>query len=123
MGAAGFGGSFDPIVQYEKWGIHPVFPHFPYFRLGQKLSPNLLAPLCGVALNPGLALLEQDRDILSGIRTPNASGNLQQLLRGDILRRKMEYHMALRVRPGDVRTGRESENSVNLRPLPNNVSA
>ena len=51
MGAAGFGGSFAPIVQYEKWEIHPVFPHFPYFRSGQNLSPNLLAPLCGVALN------------------------------------------------------------------------
>ena len=51
MGAAGFGGSFDPIVQHEKWEIHPVFPHFPYFRLGQNLSPNLLAPLCGVALD------------------------------------------------------------------------
>ena len=50
MGAAGFGGSFAPIVQYEKWEIHPVFPHFPYFRLCQNLSPNLLAPLCGVAL-------------------------------------------------------------------------
>ena len=50
MGAAGFSGSFAPIVQYEKWEIHPVFPHFPYFRLGQNLSPNLLAPLCGDAL-------------------------------------------------------------------------
>ncbi|MCI7018811.1 MAG: hypothetical protein MR913_03195, partial [Clostridiales bacterium] len=51
MGATGFSGSFVPIVQYEKWEIHPVFPHFPYFRLGQNLSLNLLAPLCGVALN------------------------------------------------------------------------
>ena len=51
MGAAGFSGSFAPIVQYEKWEIHPVFPHFPHFRLDQNLSPNLLAPLCGVALN------------------------------------------------------------------------
>ena len=50
MGNAGFGGSFDPIVQYEKWEIHPVFPHFPYFRSGQNPPPNLLAPLCGVAL-------------------------------------------------------------------------
>ena len=50
MGTAGFGGSFSPIVQYEKWEIHPVFPHFPYFRLCQNLSPNLLAPLCGAAL-------------------------------------------------------------------------
>ena len=50
MGAAGFGRSFTPIVQYEKWEIHKVFPHFSYFRLGQNLLPNLLAPLCGVAL-------------------------------------------------------------------------
>ena len=35
MGVADFGGSFAPIVQYEKWEIHPVFPHFPYFRSGQ----------------------------------------------------------------------------------------
>ena len=28
MGTAGFGGSFAPIVQYKKWEIHPVFPHF-----------------------------------------------------------------------------------------------
>ena len=51
MGAAGFGGSFVPTVQYEKWEIHKVFPHFSYFRLRQNLSPNLLAPLCGAALN------------------------------------------------------------------------
>ena len=51
MGAAGFGGSFAPIVQYEKWEIHKVFPHFPYFRLGQNLALNLLAPLCGIALS------------------------------------------------------------------------
>ena len=38
MGAAGFGGSFAPIVQYEKWEIHPVFPHFSYFRLGQNTA-------------------------------------------------------------------------------------
>ena len=57
MGAAGFSRSFVPIVQYEKWEIHPVFPHFPYFRLGQNLSPNLLATLCGVAL----AQLEAER--------------------------------------------------------------
>ena len=49
MGAADFGGSFVPIVQYKKWEIHTVFPHFSYFRLEQNLSPNLLAPLRGVA--------------------------------------------------------------------------
>ena len=51
MGTAGFGGSFAPSAQYEKWEIHPVFPHFSYFRLCQNLSPNLLAPLCGAALS------------------------------------------------------------------------
>ena len=30
--------------------ITGVFPHFPYFRLGQNLTPNLLVPLCGAAL-------------------------------------------------------------------------
>ena len=49
MGTAGFGGSFAPIAQHEKWEIHPVFPHFSCFRLCQNLSPNLLAPLCGAA--------------------------------------------------------------------------
>ena len=54
MGAAGFGRSFAPIVQYEKWEIHKVFPHFSYFRLGQNLAPNLLVPLCAIALKiPG----------------------------------------------------------------------
>ena len=61
MGAAGFGGSFAPIVQHEKWEIHPVFPHFPYFRLGQNLSPNFLAPLCGVALISSAGILVQDK--------------------------------------------------------------
>lgn len=50
MGAAGFGGSFAPSTQFRKWEIHKVFPHFQNFRLGQNPSPNLLAPLCGVAL-------------------------------------------------------------------------
>ena len=50
MGPAGVGESFAPIVEYEKWEIHPQFPHFPCFRLCQNLSPNLLAPLCGSAL-------------------------------------------------------------------------
>ena len=61
MGTAGFGGSFAPIVQYEKWEIHPVFPHFPYFRLCQNLSPNLLAPLCGAALTFWRALFYGQR--------------------------------------------------------------
>ena len=50
MGAAAFDGSFAPPAQFEKWEIHPVFPHFPNFRLGQNLSSKALDPLCGVAL-------------------------------------------------------------------------
>ena len=50
MGTAGFSESFAPIAEYEKWEIHPLFPHFPCFRLCQNLSPNLLVPLCGSAL-------------------------------------------------------------------------
>ena len=50
MEAAAFAGSFLPIVQCEKWEIHPVFRHFPHFRLKQNLSPKALAPLCGIAL-------------------------------------------------------------------------
>ena len=38
MGAAGFGGASAPIAQYEKWEIHLVFPHFPYFRLCQNTA-------------------------------------------------------------------------------------
>ena len=64
MGAAGFGGPFAPIVQYEKWKIHTVFPHFPYFRLGQNLPPNLLAPLCGVALGKNVAF-DSDLELLA----------------------------------------------------------
>ena len=57
MGAAGFGGSFAPSTQFRKWEIHKVFPHFQNFRLGQNPSPNLLAPLCGVAIESVLVLL------------------------------------------------------------------
>ena len=64
IGAAGFGGPFAPIVQYEKWKIHTVFPHFPYFRLGQNLPPNLLAPLCGVALGKNVAF-DSDLELLA----------------------------------------------------------
>ena len=64
MGAAGFGRPFAPIVQYEKWKIHTVFPHFPYFRLGQNLQPNLLAPLYGVALGKNVAF-DSDLELLA----------------------------------------------------------
>jgi len=51
MGASAFGGSFAPSVQFEKWEIRKVFPHFSNFQLEQNPSPKALAPLCGVALN------------------------------------------------------------------------
>ncbi|MCI6956901.1 MAG: hypothetical protein MR763_06050, partial [Clostridiales bacterium] len=47
---AAFAESFAPIVQCEKREIHPVFPLFPHFPLGQNLSAKALAPLCGIAL-------------------------------------------------------------------------
>ena len=68
MDAAGFGRSFTPIVQYEKWEIHKVFPHFSYFRLGQNLLPNLLAPLCGVAFCFLSTLSEQDQTQKPSVR-------------------------------------------------------
>ena len=42
MGATGFDGSFTPIVQHKKWEIHPVFPHFPYFRSGQNFMRYII---------------------------------------------------------------------------------
>ena len=42
--------ALGPPVRLRQREIHTVFPHFPYFRLGQNLPPNLLAPLCSVAL-------------------------------------------------------------------------
>ena len=47
---AAFAEYFAPIVQCEKREIHPVFPLFPHFPLGQNLSAKALAPLCGIAL-------------------------------------------------------------------------
>lgn len=56
METAAFAESFAPIVQCEKREIHPVFPLFPHFPLGQNLSAKALAPLCGIALTrrPGV---------------------------------------------------------------------
>ena len=50
MGTAGFGGSFSPIVQYEKWEIHPVFPHFHTFTCVKTL-PESPCPLMRYCLN------------------------------------------------------------------------
>ena len=50
METAAFAESFAPIVQCEKREIHPVFPLFPHFPLGQNLSAKALAPLCGIAI-------------------------------------------------------------------------
>ena len=45
MGAAGFGGSFEPSAQFWKWEIHKVFPHFQNFWLNQNLPLSALADL------------------------------------------------------------------------------
>ena len=37
-------------MQYEKWKIHTVFPHFSYFRLAQNLSPSALADFIRASL-------------------------------------------------------------------------
>ena len=42
--------SFGPAVQFEKWEIHPVFRHFPNFRLSQNLSLSALADLIRASL-------------------------------------------------------------------------
>ena len=45
------GGSFAPILQFEKLEMHKVFLRFPNFILEQNLSPKSLSKLCGAALN------------------------------------------------------------------------
>ena len=68
METAAFAESFAPIVQCEKREIHPVFPLFPHFPLGQNLSAKALAPLCGIALkdNPFSFLAESEKGLLLG---------------------------------------------------------
>ena len=41
---------FAPLLQFEKREIHTVFLRFPNFELSQKSRLELLAKLCGVAL-------------------------------------------------------------------------
>jgi len=45
-----FGGSFPPILRFEKFEIHKVFLRFSNLDLTKNLSPNLLAKLCVDAL-------------------------------------------------------------------------
>ena len=45
-----FGGSFPPILRFEKFEIHTVFLRFSSLALTKNLSPNLLAELRSVAL-------------------------------------------------------------------------
>ena len=58
MGAADFDGPFVPIVQYKMGNTYSI-PAFSYFRLEYNLTPNLLAPLCGVALKIALDIFER----------------------------------------------------------------
>ena len=50
IASARFGGSFPPILRFEKLEIHTVFLRFSNLGLTKNLSPNLLAGLCGAAL-------------------------------------------------------------------------
>ena len=49
IASARFGGSFPPILRFEKFEIHTVFLRFPNLDLTKNLSPNLLAELRGLA--------------------------------------------------------------------------
>ena len=49
IASARFGGSFPPILRFEKLEIHKVFLRFSNLGLAKNLSPNLLAELCGAA--------------------------------------------------------------------------
>ena len=50
-----FGGSFPPMLRFEKREIHKVFLRFPNLALTKNLSPNLLAELRGAAIKAFLA--------------------------------------------------------------------
>ena len=50
IASARFAGSFPPILRFEKLEIHTVFLRFSNLGLAKNLSPNLLAELCGAAL-------------------------------------------------------------------------
>ena len=50
IASARFGGSFPPMLRFEKREIHKVFLRFPNLALTKNLSPNLLAELRGEAL-------------------------------------------------------------------------
>ena len=43
VGTAGFGGSYSPSAQREKWEIHPVFPYFRTFACA-KISRRISLP-------------------------------------------------------------------------------
>ena len=45
-----FAGSFPPMLRFETFEIHTGFLHVSNPDLAKNLSPNLLAELCGAAL-------------------------------------------------------------------------
>ena len=51
IASAVFGGSFVPILPFEKLEIHPVFLRFSNVVLCQNIPPDSLAKLCGDALD------------------------------------------------------------------------
>ena len=54
--SAAFGGSFAPILRFEKLEIHKVFLRFPSLVLKQNLSPNALADFRCAALSPATSI-------------------------------------------------------------------
>ena len=54
--SAAFGGSFAPILRFEKLEIHKVFLRFPSLVLKQNLSPNALADLRCAALSSATSI-------------------------------------------------------------------
>lgn len=49
--SAHFGGSFLPILRFEKLEMHTAFLRFSNHDLTKNLTPNLFADLCSAALN------------------------------------------------------------------------
>ena len=62
IASAGFDGSFPPQIRCEKFEIHKVFLHFHNKFVMKNPSSNLLAQLCGIALNESLHQNNQNQN-------------------------------------------------------------
>ena len=61
MGQGDSARDFDTSESMENAGILDVFPIFHTARLGQKIRRSPLSPLCGVALNIIVEIIEDSR--------------------------------------------------------------